>query len=130
MAIKLTKGQFDRAIDGMVNLKYDGTWSYKVGQHNGLDVAIVLGWTDAYAKGGAKYQIKLFGKTWTLCGKIAIRVGNTETDFEYDWVMPVSKDGIDYDNEHAINDESFDYLVDEAEFVMVELKNGTLKIEE
>lgn len=130
MAIKLTKEQFDRAIDGMVNLKYDGTWSYKVGQHNGRDVAIVLGWTDDYAEGGAKYQIKLFGKTWTLCGKIAYSVGNTQTDFEYDWVMPVSKDGIDYDNERIINDTSFDYLVSEAGFVMTELKNGVLKIKD
>ena len=130
MAIKLTKEQFDRAIDGMVSLKYDGTWSYKFGQHNGRDVAIVLGWTDAYAEGGAKYQIKLFGKTWTLCGKIAIRVGNTETDFEYDWVMPVSKDGIDYDNERIITKKSFYYLVSEAWFMIVKSKNGVLKIEE
>lgn len=130
MSTKLTKEQFDRAIDGMVNLKYDGTWSHKVGQHNGRDVAIVLGWTDDYAQGGAKHQIKLFGKTWSLCGKIAINVGNMQTDFEYDWVMPVMKDGDVYDTEYPIDDKSFDYLKDEAELVMTELKNGTLKIEE
>ena len=130
MAIKLTKEQFDRAIDGMVNLKYDGTWSYKVGQHNGRDVAIVLGWTDDYAEGGAKYQIKQFGKTWTLCGKIAINIDDLQCDFDYDWAMPLIKDGDVYDSEHAIDDKSFDYLLDEAEFVMYELKNGTLKIEE
>lgn len=130
MAIKLTKEQFDRAIDGMVNLKYDGTWSYKVGQHNGRDVAIVLGWSCDYAEGGAKYQIKLFGKTWTLCGKIAINIDDLQCDFDCDWAMPLMKDGDVYDSEHAINDKSLDYLTDEAEFVMAELKNGVLKIED
>ena len=130
MAIKLTKEQFDRAIDGMVNLKYDGTWSYKVGQYKGRDVAIVLGWTDDYAEGGAKHQIRQFGKTWSLCGKIAINIDDLQCDFDYDWAMPLTKFGDVYDSEHAIDDKSFDYLKDEAEFVMFELKNGTLKIEE
>lgn len=62
--------------------------------------------------------------------KIAINIDDLQCDFDYDWAMPLMKDGDVYDSEHAIDDKSFDYLTDEAEFVMAELKNGTLKIEE
>lgn len=130
MSIKLTKEQFNRAVVGMVNQKYDGTWHCKVGQHNGRDVAIVLGWSCDYADGDAQYQIRQFGKTWSLCGKIAINIDDLQCDFDYDWAMPLTKFGDVYDSEHAIDDKSFDYLKDEAEFVMIELKNGNLKIEE
>lgn len=78
----------------------------------------------------AQYQIRQFGKTWSLCGKIAINIDDLQCDFDYDWAMPLTKFGDVYDSEHAIDDKSFDYLKDEAEFVMIELKNGNLKIEE
>lgn len=126
MTIKLTKEQFDRAVNGMMNNKFDGTWHCKVGECNGRDVAIVLGWSCDYDDGDAQYQIRQFGKTWSLCGKVAFNTDDLQCDFDYDWSMPTSKGGDVYDTEHAIDDGSFDYLKDEAEFVMIELARGTM----
>lgn len=130
MTIKLTKEQFDRAVVGMVNQKYDGTWHCKIGTYNGKEVAIVIGWSDAYDKGDAKYQIEQFGNVWTLCAKIAINIDDLQCDYDYDWYMPQYADGDVYDTDSAIADGTLAYLKDEAETVLAMLASGELTLEQ
>lgn len=126
----LSRQQFERAVNGMVNQKYDGTWHCTVGQYNGHDVAIVLGWSCDYDDGDAQYQIRQFGKTWSLCGKVAINVDDLQCDFDYDWLMPQYHDGDVYDTDHAIDERSFDYLMKEALTILSLLETGELTLEQ
>ena len=133
---KLTRQKFDNAVKQMLALKIDGCWHYKIGEYKGKEVAIVLGWSDGYDENEPELkpnQIRQFGRVWTLCAKIAINVGDMQCDFEYDWVMPsyiwkstkTENVGV-YDTEHAVNDQSFEFLKDEAEWVAKLFSRGEL----
>lgn len=130
MAIKLAQRDFERAAHNMYQLKTDGTWHYKIGTYNGKEVAIVIGWSDAYNKGDAKYQIEQFGNVWTLCAKIAINIDDLQCDYDYDWYMPQYADGDVYDTDSTITDGTLAYLKDEAETVLAMLASGELTLEQ
>lgn len=134
MSIKLTKDQLRKAIESMVDEKCDGTWHCKIGQYKERNVAIVLGWSCDYdvASQPVAHYLRKFGKTWTLCAKIAINIDDLQCDFDYDWAMPQYGDGDVYDTEHAVvadADAELAYLKDEAEWVLQGLRNGELTLE-
>ena len=67
-----------------------------------------------------------------MCGKIAVNINDLQFDYDFDWYMPWSKDGDIYDAEISIGksiERTYNYLLDEAKYVLSELENGNLTVE-
>ena len=128
----MTLDEFKNGIDWLMS-NHDGCVNVKVGKTpEGKDVAIVLGFVDGYDKDADEYQIMLNEKLLTMCGKIAVNINDLQFDYDFDWYMPWSKDGDIYDAETSIGksiERTYNYLLDEAKYVLSELENGNLTVE-
>ena len=67
-----------------------------------------------------------------MCGKVAVNIDDLQCDYDFDWYMPWSEDGDVYDTETSIGKSAgrtYDYLLNEAKFVLSELENSNLTVE-
>lgn len=128
----MTLEEFKKSIDWLM-ANPDGCVNFKVGETpEGKDVAIVLGFAGGYDEEPDDYQIQVGGELLTMCGKIAVNIDDLQCDYDFDWYMPWSEDGDVYDTETSIEKSvgrTYDYLLDEAKFVMSEIENGNLTVE-
>lgn len=128
----MTLDEFKNGINWLMS-NPDGCVNFKVGKTpEGKDVAIVLGFVDGYDEDADEYQIMLNEKLLTMCGKIAVNINDLKFDYDFDWYMPWSKDGDIYDAETSIGksiERTYNYLLDEAKYVLSELENGNLTVE-
>lgn len=128
----MTLDEFKNGIDWLMS-NPDGCVSFKVGKTpEGKDVAIVLGFVGGYDEDADDYQITVGEELLTMCGKVAVNIDDLQCDYDFDWYMPWSEDGDVYDTETSIGKSAgrtYDYLLNEAKFVLSELENSNLTVE-
>lgn len=100
-----------------------GTYCVKVGTtEDGTDIYVVFGYETGYEE-GEPYQVKEYGKVYTLCGKVAYNCDDLQCDYDWDWYMPSCKNGEVYDTDTAIQDvETYRWLYNTA-LEVIELWN-------
>lgn len=125
--MKPTEHEFNHAIKHMMSHEPNGTYWFKVGETNdGKTIAIVLGWSYDYEK-GETYQQVIGDDVCTLVGKVAVNTDDLQCDYDWDWDMP-SDNGYICDTDHALDSNSYAYLMGESASIVEDLRLGILKI--
>lgn len=127
----ITTDIIKNAIDLMERGNGDGTVYYKVDTLNdGRGLYLVIGYQEGYEK-GEKYQ-KVIGDTIiTMCAKIAVNIDDLQSDYDYDWYMPSTREGDVYDTDMAIGgdlENLVKYYNQEAKTISDGMNDGTLSI--
>ena len=124
-----TKEEFNLAAYNQFKNFDDGTTYFKIGEFNGKDMALVIGWSQDYDEGEVYQKRSEAGKLWTLCCKVAFNIDDLQCDYDCDWYMPYEKEsGEVFDTDGSYDDNVYDFLCEDAQYIMDRLEEGSLTI--
>lgn len=127
----VSRKEFYEMANNMFNQRLEGVFHVKVGEFDGMEVAIVVGWSDDYDRDEEQeYQYEEKGHVYTLCAKVAVNIDDFQCDYDLDWEMPRSEDGTVYDTDGSIYGGTYDWLLKESKDILEALEKGKFKVGE